>query len=62
MGAVPKERTPKSKKGKRRSHLHLAPVYLVNCPRCKTVKLPHHVCPNCGTYKGRQVVEPKAAS
>jgi large subunit ribosomal protein L32 len=59
MGAVPKERIPKSKQGKRRSHHHLAPVHLVNCPQCKTLKLLHHVCPNCGTYKGRQVVPAK---
>ncbi|HEX6510913.1 MAG TPA: 50S ribosomal protein L32 [Chloroflexota bacterium] len=62
MGAVPKERTPKSKQGKRRSHLRLAPVHLVNCPQCKTLKLPHHVCPNCGTYKGRQVVPAKGTA
>jgi len=22
--------------------------------------LPHHVCPTCGTYKGRQVLDVKA--
>ena len=62
MGAVPKERIPKSKQGKRRSHHHLDPVFLVNCPQCKTLKLPHHVCPNCGTYKGRQVIPAKGTA
>jgi len=62
MGAVPKERIPKSKQGKRRSHLRLAPVHLVNCPQCKALKLPHHVCPSCGTYKGRQVIPAKGAT
>jgi large subunit ribosomal protein L32 len=32
-----------------------APV-LVPCPKCKTPKLPHRVCPSCGVYNGRQVV------
>ena len=62
MGAVPKERIPKSKQGKRRSHHHLDPVNLVNCPQCKTLKLPHHVCPSCGTYKGRQVLAVKGGA
>ncbi len=26
------------------------------CPRCGAVKLPHHVCPNCGFYKDREVI------
>jgi large subunit ribosomal protein L32 len=62
MGAVPKERIPKSKQGKRRSHHHLAPVHLVNCPQCKALKLPHHVCASCGTYKGRQVLPVKGGA
>ncbi|HVA24236.1 MAG TPA: 50S ribosomal protein L32 [Chloroflexota bacterium] len=62
MGAVPKERIPKSKQGKRRSHHALAAVHLMNCPQCKTLKLPHHVCPNCGTYKGRQVIPAKGTA
>jgi len=27
------------------------------CPRCAAAKLPHTVCPACGWYKDRQVVE-----
>lgn len=26
------------------------------CPRCGSVKLPHHVCGNCGFYKDREVI------
>ena len=37
---------------------HTAPVpQLVPCPRCGDPKLPHRVCPTCGTYRGEQVVE-----
>jgi [acyl-carrier-protein] S-malonyltransferase len=31
------------------------------CPQCHALKLPHHVCLSCGTYKGEQVlaIKPK---
>ena len=29
---------------------------LVHCPNCNEPVLPHHVCPSCGHYKGREVL------
>jgi large subunit ribosomal protein L32 len=29
------------------------------CPNCQTEILPHHICPVCGYYKGRQVIVKK---
>jgi len=29
---------------------------MVSCPQCGETRLPHHVCPHCGVYKGRQVI------
>jgi large subunit ribosomal protein L32 len=29
------------------------------CPQCKSLKLPHRVCPVCGYYNGRQAIEIK---
>jgi large subunit ribosomal protein L32 len=57
--ALPKRKYAKSRQGKRRSHLALSIPTLVDCPQCHTPKLPHHVCPTCGTYAGREVVEIK---
>ncbi|MEM2118972.1 MAG: 50S ribosomal protein L32 [Candidatus Bathyarchaeia archaeon] len=54
---VPKRKYPKSRQGKRRSHLALNAPPLVNCPQCHTPKLSHHVCPTCGTYEGRDVLK-----
>ncbi len=56
MGALPKRKVTKAAKAKRRSHLHLKIPQLVSCPQCRQPRLAHHVCPNCGTYRGRQVL------
>ena len=29
---------------------------LNSCPRCHSPRLPHRVCPTCGTYAGREVI------
>ncbi|MBQ7908961.1 MAG: 50S ribosomal protein L32, partial [Elusimicrobiaceae bacterium] len=34
---------------------------LVECPNCKSMRLPHNVCPSCGFYKDHVVVAQKAA-
>jgi large subunit ribosomal protein L32 len=35
---------------------------LTICPQCRQPRLSHHACPNCGTYRGRQVLKAKAAA
>jgi large subunit ribosomal protein L32 len=30
------------------------------CPQCAAAYVPHRVCPKCGFYKGRQVINVKA--
>jgi large subunit ribosomal protein L32 len=55
--AVPKRKTSKSRRDRRRSNnskLLVAETH--RCPQCAHPKRPHHVCPNCHTYKGRQVL------
>ncbi len=59
--ALPKRKTSKARQGKRRSHLGLQPPALDSCPQCHSPKLPHHACPVCGTYAGREVVEIKSS-
>jgi len=54
--AVPKKKTSKSRKNMRRAHDFLTPPAGSICPQCKEPKLPHRVCPSCGTYKGKTVV------
>ena len=50
--AEPKKRLTSTRSGKRRSHLALEVQSLSLCPKCKSKKLPHRICPNCGFYKG----------
>ncbi|HOI75852.1 MAG TPA: 50S ribosomal protein L32 [Syntrophales bacterium] len=52
----PVKRHSKTRRNKRRSHDFLTPAQASACPQCGEPKLPHRVCPNCGTYKGREVV------
>jgi large subunit ribosomal protein L32 len=54
---LPKRRTSKARQGERRSHLHLTPIALVECPQCHELRPPHQVCPNCGTYRGEQMLK-----
>ena len=61
MGAQPKRKTSKARRDKRRSHFALNPPALEECPQCHSLKLPHHVCPTCGSYAGREVVKVEAS-
>jgi large subunit ribosomal protein L32 len=54
---LPKRRVGKARKRKRRSHQALKPKGLVICGHCNHAMLPHRVCPNCGWYQNRLVVE-----
>ncbi|RMD82867.1 MAG: 50S ribosomal protein L32 [Candidatus Dadabacteria bacterium] len=54
--AVPKRRTSKSKRNKRRSHDALKPPSFGTCPRCGARTVPHRACPACGHYRDRQVI------
>jgi large subunit ribosomal protein L32 len=57
--AVPKRRQSRTRRDKRRSHDHLTPPGISLCPQCNEPKAPHRVCPSCGFYKGREVIESK---
>jgi large subunit ribosomal protein L32 len=70
--AVPKRRTSKERKRKRRTHKKLAEPNVPKsqrvrapgsrsqkffCGNCNQVKMPHAVCPNCGHYRGKPIIE-----
>jgi len=55
--AVPKRKTSRSRRGKRRAHQHLISPTLSLCPKCKSPKLSHRICPTCGYYKSKAFIE-----
>ena len=57
MTPLPKRKVSKGRRDRRRAHDALKARNLVSCPNCGEMRLPHHVCPNCGYYKGREVVD-----
>jgi large subunit ribosomal protein L32 len=54
---VPKRKQSNSRTGMRRSHDALKAKQLQACPKCGTMKPSHVICPNCGHYAGRTIVE-----
>lgn len=54
---VPKRRHSPSRRDKRRAHDQLKPPTLSLCPKCHEPLLPHHVCPTCGSYKGKEIIK-----
>lgn len=54
--AVPKKRTSRARRDKRRATHKATQATLSSCPRCHSPRIPHRVCPTCGTYAGREVV------
>jgi len=57
--AVPKKRTSKMKRDKRRTHDKISPTRSVECPQCSEPKLHHRVCKSCGYYRGVDVIPPE---
>lgn len=59
--AVPKRKTSKQRKHKRRTHYKLAMPGLATCSQCHALKVPHQVCKECGYYDGKEVIQVEQA-
>jgi large subunit ribosomal protein L32 len=53
---VPKGKRSKSNNRHRRAAQKLTMLGFSICPQCHGLKQPHHVCGQCGSYKGRTIV------
>lgn len=56
--AVPKRKNCKAKGRRRRGgHLNkLKTVATTSCPKCGELTIPHRVCPSCGNYRGKEII------
>jgi large subunit ribosomal protein L32 len=55
---VPKRKTSRTVRDQRRAgNNNVTAMNVSACPQCHQPKAPHHVCPSCGYYKGREVVQ-----
>jgi large subunit ribosomal protein L32 len=53
----PKRRHSKRRTSTRRAHDHLKKPAMAECPSCHQMMVPHRVCPHCGKYNNREVIE-----
>jgi large subunit ribosomal protein L32 len=53
--AVPKKKTSKARRDKRRATHAISAPTLTVCPQCHKPVRPHHACRECGHYRGREV-------
>mgnify|MGYP001302352517 CR=1 FL=1 len=57
--AVPKRKTSKSRRNKRRSHHKIPSQNIIEDKKSGEYRLSHHLDLKTGFYKGRQVLDPK---
>ena len=54
--AVPKKKMSRSRTRRRKAQWKVNAPSLVVCQQCGSRHIPHRVCPECGTYAGREVL------
>ncbi|MDD3296209.1 MAG: 50S ribosomal protein L32 [Candidatus Omnitrophica bacterium] len=57
--AHPKRKHSRARGRKRRTHQKLTSPSLTKCNQCSRLKPAHMVCPFCGYYAGREIIEIK---
>jgi len=55
--AVPKRKSSKARRDKRKANWKLTAPNLATCSKCGELMMPHRACKACGTYNKRVVVE-----
>ncbi len=56
--AVPKRKTSKARRDKRRaSNIKMTAPNVIKCPQCHEPNVPHRVCAHCGYYRNVEVIK-----
>lgn len=55
--AVPKRKTSKARRDKRRTHIKLEVPGMSACSNCGELKLSHRVCKECGQYNSKVIIK-----
>ena len=58
--AVPKRKTSRMKRRQRKAANRYEGVQAPFCTNCSAPSPPHRVCPSCGYYNGKQVLNVEA--
>ncbi|MGQ9846500.1 MAG: 50S ribosomal protein L32 [Bacteroidales bacterium] len=53
----PKRKHSKQRRDKRRTHYKASLPTLATCSNCGATIIYHHVCPECGFYRGKKAIE-----
>ena len=56
---VPKRKTSKSRRNKRRSHHRLSSINIIEDKKSGEFRLSHHIDLKTGIYNGKQILDPK---
>tara|TARA_B100001123_G_C15185661_1_gene977187 strand:+ start:1076 stop:1255 length:180 start_codon:yes stop_codon:yes gene_type:complete len=57
--AVPKRKTSKSRRNKRRSHHKISSINIIEDKKSGEFRLSHHIDLKTGIYNGKQILDPK---
>ncbi|PIU78282.1 MAG: 50S ribosomal protein L32 [Candidatus Moranbacteria bacterium CG_4_10_14_3_um_filter_44_15] len=57
--SVPKQRHTKGRRNRRRANIKISSKNLIVCSHCSKMIVKHRICPHCGYYKGKKLVEIK---
>jgi len=58
----PKRKHSKQRRDKRRTHDKAVAPTLATCQNCGAAVEYHHVCPECGHYKGKPAIEKQVSA
>ncbi|MGL4364552.1 MAG: 50S ribosomal protein L32 [Bacteroidales bacterium] len=60
--AHPKSRISKQRRNKRRTHYKAVAPTIAACSNCGSATLFHRICPECGFYRGKLVIDKGATA